>query len=109
MKSANLALRFALELCAIAALAFWGYETGGSTAASIVLGIAAPLAMIVVWGAFVAPKSRYSLPNNLKWILGLAILLLAAMALADAGSNFLAVVFGVVATINAVLMWLLDR
>jgi hypothetical protein len=27
-KSVNLALRFLLELCALAALAYWGFQTG---------------------------------------------------------------------------------
>jgi hypothetical protein len=108
-KVVNLVVRFGLELCALAALAYWGFKTGDSTAISIVLGIAAPLAMIVVWGAFVAPKARVSLPKPVKWILGLTILLLAAITLADAGSSTLAVVFGVASVINAALMAVWDR
>jgi hypothetical protein len=64
--------------------------------------------MIVVWGAFVAPKSRFALPQAAKWLLGLAILLLAALALADAGSMSLAFIFGVLCVINAVLILVLD-
>jgi hypothetical protein len=109
VKSINLVARFALELCAIAAFAYWGYQIGESTATSILYGVAAPVAMIVVWGAFVAPKARYSLPKTAKWILGLAILLLAAIALADAGSPPLAVVLGIASTINAALMAVWDQ
>jgi Protein of unknown function (DUF2568) len=108
-KVVNLAVRFGLELCALALFAYWGFKTGDSTAISILLGIAAPLAMTVVWGAFVAPKSRVSLPRTVKWILGLAILLLSAIALADAGRSTLAVVFGVASMINAVLMAVWER
>jgi hypothetical protein len=108
-RAINLAVRLALELGAVAALAYWGFETGGSTAASIALAIAAPAIMIVAWGAFVAPKSKYSLPKTAKWLLGLAILLIAAVALADAGSLTLAVIFGVIATINAALMAVWDQ
>jgi hypothetical protein len=109
VKSINLAARFALELCAIAAFAYWGYQIGDNTATSIVFGVAAPIAMIVVWGAFVAPKARYSLPKAAKWMLGLGILLLAAIALADAGNTTLAVVLGVASTINAALMAVWDQ
>jgi hypothetical protein len=109
MKSINLAIRFALELCGLAALAYWGYQTGNSTAASVVLAILAPLVMIVIWGAFVAPRSRVAVPKPAKAMLGLAILLLTALALADAGWPTLAIVFGIVATINAALMSLWDQ
>src|SRR5207248_11734845 len=47
LKAQNLALRFALELCAFAALGFWGWDAGHSTAVRIVLAAAAPLAAIV--------------------------------------------------------------
>jgi hypothetical protein len=109
MKSINLGLRFVLELCGLAALAYWGYETGDSTSARIALAILAPLAMIVVWGASVAPRSRVAVPKPAKAILGLAILLLTALALADAGKPALASSFGIVATINAALMSLWDQ
>ena len=29
IKAANLALRFLLELCALGALGYWGFKTGG--------------------------------------------------------------------------------
>jgi Protein of unknown function (DUF2568) len=109
VKAINLAVRFALELCAIAALAYWGFKTGDSTVTSIVLGVAAPVTMVVVWGMLVAPKARFSVPKTAKWLLGLAILLVAAIALVDAGSSTLAVVFGVLSTINAALMLFWDQ
>jgi hypothetical protein len=109
MKSINLALRFLLELCGLAALAYWGYQTGNSNAASVVLAVLAPLVMIVVWGAFVAPRARVAVPKLAKAVLGLAILLLTALALADAGRPALAIAFGIVATINAALMSLWDQ
>ncbi len=43
VKSANLAVKFLLELAAFAALAYWGARTGHG-AWAIVLAIAAPLA-----------------------------------------------------------------
>lgn len=39
IKGANLALRFLLELCALIALAYWGFETGSGAIAKFALGI----------------------------------------------------------------------
>ena len=52
MKELNLGVRFLLELCLLAALAYAGLQV------SVVLAVAAPLAAAVVWGLFVSPKAR---------------------------------------------------
>lgn len=51
-------LAFLVELAALAALAVWGWSAGGATAAQVVLAVVAPAALAVVWGAFLAPRSR---------------------------------------------------
>jgi hypothetical protein len=56
IKSVNLALRFLLELCALAALAYWGFQLGKGLIAKIGLGIGAPLLAAVVWATLVAPQ-----------------------------------------------------
>jgi hypothetical protein len=103
LKQANLGLRFLFELCALVALGYWGFRTDWGTAAKIGLGIGAPLLMAVVWGAFVAPKARVTLPATAREFLGLAILELAAVALAAAGAPALAIAFGILVLVNAVL------
>ena len=52
LKYANLALAFFLELCALAALGYWGFVTGEGLPARIGLGVGAPLLAAVLWGAF---------------------------------------------------------
>jgi hypothetical protein len=104
IKSVNLALRFLLELCALAALAYWGFQTGKGLIAKIGLGIGVSLLAAVVWATLVAPNSPVHLPAALPFGLGLLILGLAAAALAAAGHPALAVVFGIIVVINAVLM-----
>jgi hypothetical protein len=47
-RAANLALRFLLELAALAGLAYWGCNTGHSAVGDVALGIAAPLAAAAV-------------------------------------------------------------
>ena len=104
IKSANLALRFLLELCALAALAYWGFQTGRVLSAKIGLCIGAPLLAVVVWAMLVAPNAAVHLPGLVPFVLGLVILGLAAVALAAAGHPYLAVIFGAIVVINAALM-----
>ncbi len=68
-KGANLALRFLLELCALVALGYWGFKTGGTLMAKIGLVIGAPLVVAVVWGTFVSPRAPVQLPGPLVLIL----------------------------------------
>ncbi len=69
IKGANLVLRFLLELCALAALAYWGFKTGSEALTRIGLGIGAPLVTAVVWGTFVSPRAPVQLPVLLSFIL----------------------------------------
>jgi Protein of unknown function (DUF2568) len=64
--AANLALRFLLELSLLAALAYWGTQTGHGVV-SVLLAIAASAAAAAVWGSFVAPKARWRL-HGIAWV-----------------------------------------
>ncbi|HEX5689168.1 MAG TPA: YrdB family protein, partial [Roseiflexaceae bacterium] len=64
----NLALRFALELCMLAALGIWGYHAAQNLAARLALAIGAPLIAAIAWGMFVAPRARISVPTWL-WVM----------------------------------------
>lgn len=103
MKPANLALKFLLELGALAAFAYWGTQTG-SGAVSVVLTIAAPAAMIFVWGRFAAPRSQTRLPTRQRIPLELGIFGFAALALLDAGDTGGAIVFAALVVVNAALL-----
>lgn len=105
IQNANLALRFILELCALAALGYWGFRTGDGTAGKLALGIGAPLVAAVIWGTLVAPKAPVSVPGPIHVLLQVAVFGVAALALTAAGRPALALVFAVVAVINGVLMY----
>ncbi|WP_405665159.1 YrdB family protein [Streptomyces sp. NBC_01166] len=60
--AANELLAFVLEIVAIGALARWGFTAPEGTAASVALGIGAPVAAVVLWGLFAAPRARIPLP-----------------------------------------------
>lgn len=64
MKAANLAVRFLLELCALAALAVWGWQVPDQIVVSVLLAIAAPLVAATVWGLWVAPKAGHRLDDR---------------------------------------------
>jgi hypothetical protein len=101
VKEANLGLRFLLELCLLAALAYVGLQV------NVVLAFVFPVAAAVVWGLFVSPKARYPLPMT-AWIAVQVLLFGAAViGLIAAGSVVLGIAFAVVVAANLalVLFW----
>ena len=105
IKGANLLLRFLLELCALGALGYWGFKTGNATITKIALGVGAPLVAAFVWGVFVSPRAPVELPGLVVLLLQVLVFGSAAAALVATGHRTLAVVFGVIVVINAVLMY----
>ena len=96
----NIALRLLLELCAIAAVSYWGFRATGGLA-SWALGIGAPLAVAVFWGVLVAPQSPVQAPDVVKTALALTVFALASIALARAGRPRWGVGLITVALLNA--------
>jgi hypothetical protein len=78
----NLAVRFLLEVLAIASLAYWGYKLPLSTPARVVAAVAAPLLLMVVWAFVVAPGADNPLAQTTRMLIGSMLLLAAAGALA---------------------------
>ncbi|MEX0763362.1 MAG: YrdB family protein [Dehalococcoidia bacterium] len=109
VKSANLALRFLLELGALAALAYWGFTALDEIASSIVLGLGAPISAALIWGTFASPAAPKRLAGPMRLLLELAIFGLAALALAAAGQPAVAIIFGLIAAFNSLFLYLLDQ
>ena len=105
IKGANLALRFLLELCALGALGYWGFKIGNGTITKIALGVGAPLVAAAIWGTFVSPQAPVQLPWPLSLLLQVLVFGSATAALVATGHRTLAVVFGVIVVINAILMY----
>jgi hypothetical protein len=106
IKGANLALRFTLEICALVALGYWGFETGGSLPVRLLLGIGAPLAAAVVWGTFVSPKAKKRLPELGRLCLELLLFGSAVWALFAVERPGLATIFAVLALVHLPLTFL---
>jgi hypothetical protein len=105
VEAANLAVRFLAELCVLAGLGYWGFHTGTGLFVKILLGIGAPLAVALVWGAFGAPASEMKLHGAPHLLLELAVFGSGAGALYAAGRPGLAGAFGLVVVINRILMY----
>jgi Protein of unknown function (DUF2568) len=104
MRVANLALRFALELAALAGLAVWGLNATGGVA-RIGLAIAAVLAGAVVWGFWCAPKSARRLAQPGRTVVEAAVFALGAVGYAAGGHAATAAVFVALATLNWALLF----
>jgi hypothetical protein len=104
LKGANLALRFVMELCLLAAQCYWGFHVGNGTIVKIVLGIGAPVLIALVWGTFMAPKARVRLSRPLHLVMEVVLFGLGTAALFVAGHPWLAVIFAVAAVLNRVLI-----
>jgi hypothetical protein len=104
----NDVLRFALELCMLAAPGYGGYEAGSSPV-NYLLMVALPLAAASIWGVFLAPKARRPLADPLR--IGLEVILFGAAgaALATADQLLLAAILWLVAAIHLALTFALRQ
>lgn len=99
-RASNLALKFGVELAAIASLGYWGASLDGSVLSAVMM-VLAPAAMILLWGRFAAPKASRRLPVPARIALELTLLLGAALALLAAGEAALGAVVGGAVGLNA--------
>ena len=105
MREANLALRFVLELGALAAVGYWGLETGDG-ALGWLLAAAAVAVVAVVWGLFVAPKARIDVARPVRFAIEVVVWVSAGVALAAAGHAVLGLAFAAVSIASGALNWL---
>jgi hypothetical protein len=101
VRAANLGLRFLLELCLLAALAYVGLQV------SVVLAVLLPVVVALIWGLFIAPRARFPLSST--WWIAIQVILFggAVGGLIAVGNTLLGVAFGVVVATNLalVLFW----
>ena len=108
MKQVNLALKFLLELAALASFAVWGASSESGVLA-VAHAIIAPLIVALLWGRLVAPRSAHRLPRATRIPFELTVFALAVVALAVSGHGAWAIGLGVAMAINAALMTAWDQ
>jgi hypothetical protein len=102
LRNANLALRFLLELSALAAVGYGGWEAGDGATRPI-LAVVFIAAFAFVWGLFLSPKRRIDLPDPARLALELGMWLAAGAALYATDHVALAVTFVAVAVVSGAL------
>jgi hypothetical protein len=104
LRVGNLALRFLLELSALAGVAYWGGTTATGRVSRIGLAIALPSIVAVVWALFISPKARIPTGAFGRAFLVLIVFLLAAAAFWSRDRTALAMIYGSLALISSVLI-----
>ena len=104
----NAYARFALELCALAALAYWGFSTGDGFG-KFLLGIGVPVLVVIVWGTFGSPGAPLRTSAPLRLVLLVVIFGWAVVGLWQTGHPVLAVLLGVAAAVNTALLHVLGQ
>ncbi len=108
MAAVALALRFALELNAIAAVGVWGFRAGGGGVTGAAYAGAAIVVLVGNWAWFIAPRStRSPLPIRWRTLAGAALMLVAAALLAVAGEPLVAAVFAVTVIVDTAVLFAL--
>ena len=109
MKTANLLMRFLLELCALAALGAWGAHTGSRVLTKIALATLVVLAAALAWGLIVAPNAPVDAGPMPRWTVELIVFASAAASLLAIGRPRYAAALVLVYLVNRVLMAVWDQ
>ncbi|MBI3174476.1 MAG: YrdB family protein [Chloroflexi bacterium] len=104
LKMLNLAVRFLLELCLLAAVGYWGFKTQSSWLWKFVLGLGLPLLIAILWGTFLAPRAGHRLQGFPYYALELTLFATGALALFAADRPALGWVYSIVLVINTLLL-----
>lgn len=105
----NIALRFILEVCALAFLAYWGFQSSQDLLIRLLLGIGLPLFIAILWGVFGSPAAPIPFKGFHRLLLELLIFGLAALALFFSGKPTLAIIYATTVLVNRFLIYLWDQ
>jgi Protein of unknown function (DUF2568) len=105
----NLALRFILELGALVALGYSGFQFGEGYLFKLLLGIGTPFCIAIIWGTFGSPAAPIPIQGTMRLLLEFIIFGLATLALYTVGQPALALIFVILAVLNRPLVFILDQ
>lgn len=104
LKMLNLAIRFLLELCMLAAVGYWGFKTHSTWLLKILFGIGLPVLIAVLWGLFLAPKATRPLSGVSFFALEVVLFASGAVALFASGKPGLGWVYTITLIVNKILL-----
>ena len=105
VQALNLGLRFALELGALVALGYGGWQMDGPVWLRIAAAIGFPLLAVYVWGRWVAPKASHPIPDPQRLMPEWLVFGGATVALVLTGHVVLGAVLAVLAALNRFALW----
>jgi hypothetical protein len=106
--SASEALRFFLELAGILALGYWGLHVASTMPLQALLTIGAPVALILVWALFIAPRAVFPMSRLAQAIAGGLLLEIAAVSLVISGMPVLGLAYGALVAIDTAALALAE-
>jgi len=109
IQSTTLVLRVLLDVCALAALAYWGFMTGETRRVRYRLGIGLPLLAGIAWALLGSPTTALPDMGIQHLVLEMVIFGSAILGLIACKQLFLASVFGLVVILNEVLIVIWSR
>ncbi len=104
LQALTLVLRVTMELGIVAALAYWGVQTGAATPTKALLGIAAPLVGFGIWGAIDFRRAG-AMAEPLRLAEELVISGLAALGAYTAGAQTLGWALGLLSLVYHALVY----
>jgi len=103
----NLALRFLLELCMLAAVGCWGFKIQSGWVLKILFGIGLPLLIAILWGTFLSPKATRPLHGASFLTLELVLFSSGAFALFAVGELTLGWIYTIAVVVNKTFLTIL--
>lgn len=110
-KPLNLTLRFLLEISALVAIGYWGFDQHNDIQ-RFIIGLGGPLIAAILWGVFAVPGDRsrsgnapIPIPGTLRLAMELSLFGVASWALYDAGSEGLVLILAGLTVIHYVLSY----
>jgi hypothetical protein len=107
LEGTNLALRFFLELSALAAVGYWGWKVGEGVA-RWAFALASVAVVTLVWALFVSEKARIEIGRPLQLAIEFAVWAAAGAALYGTGHPRLGLAFVLVAVLSGTLNYVRD-
>jgi hypothetical protein len=100
VRTANLGLRFLLEIGLLVGFGWWGGHVAGWWAA-----VALPVTAALIWGSLLSPKAGWTIPPAARLVLEVVLFGLAAAGYWDAGHPWLAAGFVAIVVLSEVVTW----